>query len=191
MPRWHTCGANLRNVYDRLKGRPTPGFCRPRTLALRAHNAASFAIITSLLSPPRGSNEVPSSLFIVRSSPRSFLPLCISCFFFAIFRARPRASARDEYNVLITKYRPAKRLSIFSRQNVSLLFTRIPLDMAKEIPGELIAFRQQSTSVFTIRFYLWILLGNIYVHIRCINYKRRVRNAHAREDWTSPSDTRS
>lgn len=80
--RWHTCGANLRNVYDRLKGRPTPGFCRPRTLALRAHNAASFAIITSLLSPPRGSNEVPSSLFIVRSSSRSFLPLCISFFFF-------------------------------------------------------------------------------------------------------------
>jgi len=58
-----------------------PRPCHPRMPVLRAHNAASFAIITSSLSPPRGGNEVlvPISLSlslslsssIARSSARS------------------------------------------------------------------------------------------------------------------------
>lgn len=52
-----------------------PVLCHPRMLSLRAHNAASFAIITSLLSPPRGSNGDPSSFHLSFALRLVCLPL--------------------------------------------------------------------------------------------------------------------
>lgn len=123
-----------------------PGLRHPPSVALRAHNAASFAIITSSLSPPRGSNEVSSSSFIVRSSPRTpslrsshsisltqSLSLSLSLFSsprslkFAFHFSRDLPSRPElpiiENTTLITKYRPS-RLSIFPRRDAPVpLFT--------------------------------------------------------------------
>jgi hypothetical protein len=115
LSRWHTCRANLRNVYDHLKGRPTPGLCHPRTSALGAAQCRVIryyyvvAITTSrkqrdLPPPPQLSF---ASLIRALSVPRSI--------FLRSFAANPELPFTMNIT-LITKYR-LLRLSIFRRRD--------------------------------------------------------------------------
>lgn len=85
------------------KGASDPGPLPSPNVVPPAHNAASFAIITSLLSPPRGSNEILPPFIYRPLFASSALPLLLSCHVQIIsLRSSERvknSSACNEYNV--------------------------------------------------------------------------------------------
>lgn len=174
------------------KGASDPGLLPSPNVVPSAHNAAPFAIITSLLSPPRGSNEILPP-FIYRSLFRSTSPSFV-------LRSQIRISSLCNLpseskilplimNITLIRKYFLLRLSIFQRCDVLSFIYEYPSVKHdwRKLPSELIAVRYLTKYAHA---YNWILfmdfIQNVY---RCINYKRRARKV--REDRPSSFDSRS
>lgn len=144
---WSKFTKCLRSSEEAFKARAC---CHSRTLALRTHNAASFAIITSLLSPPRGSNGV----FPSPPPPNLLSSLSIVCFSFCssfsllvLYEDRIHVLSRKLSiitNIMLITKCPAARLSIFLQDDISSFIYRILrwcIYDRRRMASELIAIR--------------------------------------------------